>query len=535
MTAYALADEKEPLSPTTPDLTGFRAFLHNVSRICNEHKLITLIFPFLVGLVFFLLPNPEGLTVEAMNLFGVFMFLIMGLLFSSFDIGVLVLFSLVFLSLTLNLSCVIPGTTKRAVCTRVCNELDPGSKCSPYILATTEVLRGYSEDIIWLVWAAFMFGKVLSSSGLGKRGSLYLVKYLGRSLLGLGYAIVLCDVFLAPFIPSNTARGGSLVLPLVISIAEEVLNSSPDYGTARSNGGEFLILCGNFANFLASTLFFTGMAANPLVTAAAKKVFGVDYGFVDWLIGSIVPATLCILVLPPLVLKLSRPTIRIESEVRAKVVKDLQAMGPLSRREWELVVVLLLCLAGWMTSGWTSFEASQVALLGVVILLFFGTIEWKEIAENKNAWSTIFWLGGFMVIARQLSYMGITDYFASQIVTMLEGIAPFWVAIVLTILYACTQYFFSSITAHILALAEPMMVAAKALGVTPMLIIPLMSYTSAICAALTNYSSGSVVIYYGSGYVPATRWLYIGFIVGVVFLTIYMGVGIPYWKLLGWW
>jgi len=44
-----------------------------------------------------------------------------------------------------------------------------------------------------------------------------------------------------------------------------------------------------------------------------------------------------------------------------------------------------------------------------------------------------------------------------------------------------------------------------------------------------------VIIYFGLGYVPAARWFKIGFLISLFHLGIWLGIGLPYWKWLGWW
>jgi len=48
-------------------------------------------------------------------------------------------------------------------------------------------------------------------------------------------------------------------------------------------------------------------------------------------------------------------------------------------------------------------------------------------------------------------------------------------------------------------------------------------------------STGPVIIYFGLGYVPAARWFKIGFLISLFHLGIWLGIGLPYWKWLGWW
>ena len=77
-------------------------------------------------------------------------------------------------------------------------------------------------------------------------------------------------------------------------------------------------------------------------------------------------------------------------------------------------------------------------------------------------------------------------------------------------------------------------VAATA-GAPPLLIVPLIAAFSNLCGCTTNYSTGPLVIYFGMGYVPTGRWFNIGFLVSLFHLVIWLGLGMLWWKFLGWW
>lgn len=81
--------------------------------------------------------------------------------------------------------------------------------------------------ILGLIFIAFTIGVGFSKTGLGERIALYLVSKLGKSTLGLSYAIAITDLILAPFIPSNAARSGGSVYPVVANIAH-MFDSYPD-------------------------------------------------------------------------------------------------------------------------------------------------------------------------------------------------------------------------------------------------------------------------------------------------------------------
>ncbi len=83
-------------------------------------------------------------------------------------------------------------------------------------------LAGFSSTTVWLVFGAFIFALGYEVSGLGRRIALFLVKFMGKRTLTLGYAIVIIDILLAPFTPSNTARTGGTVFPVIKNSAAVV-------------------------------------------------------------------------------------------------------------------------------------------------------------------------------------------------------------------------------------------------------------------------------------------------------------------------
>lgn len=79
-------------------------------------------------------------------------------------------------------------------CSR-CGSLKPGSseeyQCDGYEGAFKQALVGYSNEVNWLIFCAFHLGHAVEITLLGKRLSLMLIKYIGSSVLGLGYAIAI--------------------------------------------------------------------------------------------------------------------------------------------------------------------------------------------------------------------------------------------------------------------------------------------------------------------------------------------------------
>jgi DASS family divalent anion:Na+ symporter len=115
------------------------------------------------------------------------------------------------------------------------------------------------------------------------------------------------------------------------------------------------------------------------------------------------------------------------------------------------------------------------------------------------------------------------------------GFSGVTVALVLALIYFFSMYGFSMFTAHISALVGAFFAVAAAAGAPPMLTTALLAYFSCLCGCTTNYSTGPVVIYFGLGYVSAPRWFGVGAVVALFHLTVWLSVGLAWWRLLGWW
>jgi DASS family divalent anion:Na+ symporter len=398
--------------------------------------------------------------------------------------------------------------------------------------AIERLAAGFADATVWLVVAAFLLSGTVVRTGFGRRIALMLIRALGGTTLGLGYSIAATEVLLGPLVPSNTARGGGIMLPVVRSLAL-ALGAEPDGRHGRTGG--YLVLCGSHANLLAAAMFFTGMAANPILELEADKAFGVRWDFMAWLTGSIVPGAVAFLALPLVLYWAQRPELVRSPQARDEAADELRAMGPWSFAQIVVGCVLAAMVAGWATARWHGVDAAGVALMGIAAFVVLRVDRWRNFVSDGPAWDSLFWLGGLVAMADQLREHKVIAYFTQAIESQIDGYTGVAAAILLALAYFFSMYGFSMLTGHIVAMAGAFFVVAKAADCPPLLTVALISYFSNLCGCLTNYSTGQVVIYFGLGYVSTPRWFAVGLLVAVLHLATWLGVGLPYWKALGWW
>jgi DASS family divalent anion:Na+ symporter len=399
-------------------------------------------------------------------------------------------------------------------------------------VAPAKVLSGFANQTVWLIFTAFLFARAVTATGAGMRLALFFVRRFGHSALTLGYSVAASDLVLAPFVPSDTARGGGIIYPITRSLAQ-VFHSEP--GPTAGRLGAFLILVGFHATYTASGMFLTSMAANPIIAEFALKIAHVELTWMRWALGAIVPGMLSMILVPYILYRMYPPEVRNTEAARTMAREELHRMGKISRNERWLWVILTAVMAGWVTSPIHGTPNAFVALAGVSSMLILRVLTWQELLAEHKAWDALVWFGPLLMMAEQLQESGVIAIISKSMFVHIKG-WPWGVALfALVAAYLYIHYAFASMTAHITALYPSFLAAALLTGAPPLLCALPLAYFSNLNASLTHYGTGSAPVYFGAGYVSQADWWKVGFIISVVNIVFWLGVGPLWWKLLGFW
>jgi DASS family divalent anion:Na+ symporter len=399
-------------------------------------------------------------------------------------------------------------------------------------LPPAKILSGFSNLTIWLVFTAFLFARAVTVSGFGTRVGYLFIQRFARTPLTLGYSVAAADVVLAPFIPSDTARGGGVVFPIVRSVAA-VFGSEP--GPTAHKIGTYLMLTAFHATYTASAIFLTGMAANPLIAEFAHNIGHVELTWVRWFAGSSVPGFLSLAIIPWLIFRFFKPEIRDTTPAREFARGEIDRLGPLKREEKWLIVIMLGVMTGWVTSPWHGIPNTFVALAGLSAVLLAKVLAWDDLLDERRAWDALIWFAPLVMMSDALNETGVIKYFSEKLFRLAGGWPWPLVLILLIVAYLYVHYIFASMTAHVTALYPGFLAAALAGGVPPLVAALPLAYFSNLNAGITHYGTGSAPVYFGAGYVSQGDWWRIGLLISIVNLVIWMGVGIWWWKLIGLW
>ncbi|WP_024955828.1 DASS family sodium-coupled anion symporter [Sulfurospirillum arcachonense] len=453
---------------------------------------VKMIIPLLVGIVVALLPTPAGLDVNAQYFFAVFLTVIVALILEPIPAALIGLTGVAF-SATFGLV----GETAKA--------------------SRSWALSGFSNGVIWLIFAAFMFALGYKKSGLGKRIALLLVKLLGKTSLGLGYAVALADGVLSPFMPSNTARSAGTIFPIAINIPQ-MFNSTPENEPRKL--GAYISWVAIAATCVTSSMFLTALAPNLLAVSLVEKSTGIAIEWGQWF------GTLAIIMIPlflavPLLTYIVYPPEQKTSpEAPAWAAEELRKMGSITSKELLMLGLGMLALVMWIFGKQIGVNGTTAALAVLCLLVLTKVISWEDVITNKGAFNVFIWFATLVAMAGGLKKVGFLKWAAGLISEGLVGMEPVTIVILLVVLFFVFHYFFASVTAHTVALLPLFLgVAANLIPADMMQPLAMLLVGSlGLMGILTPYATGPSPIWYGAGYISQATWWKLGFIFGAIYL-----------------
>ena len=469
-------------------------------------------------LIWFVVPVPHGVTANAWHLLALFVATIAAIIGKAMPIGAISIVAIALVAIT--------GVT---------NDKPSG--------AASDALSSFSNPLIWLIGVAIMISRGIIKTGLGARIGYYFISVWGKKTIGIGYALTLSELILAPITPSNTARGGGIIHPIMRAIAGSY-DSDPDKGT-EGRMGSYLALTNYHANPITSAMFITATAPNPLVVKLVADATGaqVNLSWGTWALAMLLPGLVALVLMPLVIYWMYPPEVKSTPNAAQFAREKLRELGSISRGEAIMLGVFFVLLVLW--AGIPAFlfgpaaavDPTTTAFLGLSLCLLTGVLSWDDVIKEKSAWDTIVWFGALVMMATFLNKLGLIAWFAH---TLEQGIAHLglgWMgaSALLVLAYLYAHYLFASTTAHITAMFAAFYGAGLALGAPPMAFALMMAAASNIMMTLTHYATGTSPVIFGSGYTTLGQWWRAGFVMSVVLIGVWLIVGGAWWKLLGYW
>lgn len=409
--------------------------------------------------------------------------------------------------------------------------------CIPMLLFLTgvfnkvpEAFSGFTDQVFFLVVAAFMFAAIMQAIGLDRRLALTILdKTRASKVKGIVLSMFATNLALAFIVPAAVARTATM-LPIVNGIN----NLFGDTAEERSGKKAIVILSLVYASMVTGLPIMTAHLPNLINVGLFAKELGIQITYFQWMLLEW-PHIFMFFILQWWVRHYFR-TRSVSVPGGAERIREMRVeMGKASQSEWLILAVFLIVGLLWALP--TGVPTGVLALVGLAIMFIPGLIpfKWKQI-ESRTIWGTALLLGGALSMSFAMGKSGAAKYMADLIEPLAFGQPWFIILLVFMVSTQIVRLGLLSNVAAISLLSPILIVLAKDLGLHPvaftMLVADIDTYAfvlpTQITAAVIAYSTGTFTMadYAKVGSVSILIAIAWGMLVMVPW---YAFLGIPIW------
>lgn len=412
-----------------------------------------------------------------------------------------------------------------------------------------ELFAPFGDPIVFLFLGSFVLAEAMASSGLDRRVALAVLARpsVASSPGRLLAAFVAITAGISAWL-NNTATT-AILYPIALSVLATL---GPGGGAARSRWGAALLLAIAYAASIGGIATPVGTAPNLITLGQLRTLAGVEIPFLHFMVIA-TPTALVMLLVLVVWLRFAAPAGRVAPGGARDLAAERAALGPLSRRERNVLLGFLLTVSAWVGPGLLAVALGAdaplaravqralpepvVAVLGAGLLFLLPvdwrarrfTLEWREAARID--WGTLLLFGGGLALGGAMFRTGLAAAIGEGLVawTGSDSLAALtflfaWVALVLTET--------TSNTATTTMLAPLVIASAQAAGVSP---VP-PALAMGLCASmafLLPVSTPPNAIVYASGRVPITAMLRHGLVMDLASALVVPAMVLATCRLLG--
>lgn len=415
-----------------------------------------------------------------------------------------------------------------------CVDSDPGR-------ALGWAIEGFGDATVWIVFGAMVSVLALRKSGLGRRFALRILVLSGARPRPLGFAIAATELLLAPFMPSNAARNGGIVFPLLAELP--AFRSDDGEGPPTESVrrlGAYATWTAFASNAITSATFPSALAANGLGLAIAARIVGPGVTAPAYLV-AMAPVSIVLLIATPLLAcAMLRPPAEDAVALRAAAAARLARLGRWSRMEIATGCAFAAAVVLWVGSGFVAgptapgavggaLNPATVALLLVAALLAAGVLDFDDIASDRRTWGATVFLATFIALADGLGRLGILRVLAAGAAQRVAGLDPPAAMVLLLALAFWIRYLVASINVQAAVVLPAILAAGAAAPPVPATALALLAVgTLGLGGVLTPFASGAAVIHGEAGGLPRIAFWRRGLQFGALNFAVLVAVGVPW-------
>ena len=356
------------------------------------------------------------------------------------------------------------------------------------ILDRTLVFSFFGNSAVFFLLGVFILGGAMIHTGLSKRLALTFLVRFDRSPRRVIFGVLVTGSVLSLFMPEHAVA--AMLFPIVMEIVQSL-----NLEKKRSPLAAALFLAMAWGAVVGGTGTFLGGARAPLAVELLRDTFGRTITFATWAVAA-VPIALVLTVLVYWILVSSfKPEIEDMTPARKILSQELQRIGPISRNELKIGLLLLVTIFFWIWGG-HRLGLAVVSLAAAVMVFVLNIAKWLDVMDYVN-WGVIIMYGGAIALGKALAETQAIDWLAGSLL----GSATVSVFLLIVVLSALSKALTELISnaAAVVILVPFSFGFVSSLNVSPELMVLVITIPAGLAFCLPVGTPPNAIAF-GSGY-----------------------------------
>jgi sodium-dependent dicarboxylate transporter 2/3/5 len=358
----------------------------------------------------------------------------------------------------------------------------------------------FGNEVVFFILGAFILASPFMRSGLSTRIALAVLRRFGSSPRALLLGILLFPAFLSCWMSEHAVA--AMMFPIVLEISD-CLGLSPQ--TSRYGKAIFLTMAAGC--IIGGITTFLGGGRAPLAIGILRESTGLTIDFIPWALAAL-PTTLLLLIIAYfLFVSLYPPEVREVAHVQELLERRRRELGPITRREAAVGLLMLGTIFCWMFFG-RQFGLANIAIIAVIIAFVLRLTEWREVEEDVN-WGIFLMYGGAICLGYAMETTGGAEWLARNTIGVFVHSPVLLIAAISFLSITLTELISNS---AVVALLMPVALSmGRDLGIDPRMMTMVVAIPSGL-AFMLPMGTPATAIAFSSGFLSTRDTVRIGLV-----------------------
>ncbi|WP_439590299.1 SLC13 family permease [Hydrogenophaga sp.] len=408
----------------------------------------------------------------------------------------------------------------------------PGSADMGTGAALGLALSGFSSSAVALVAAACFIAAAMTATGLDRRIALVVLSKVQARTNHIVIGAMVVGFLLSFIVPSTTARVACL-MPIMMGF---ILAFKVD---KRSRFAALLVITAAQTASVWNVGIKTAAAQNMVAVGFLEKQFGTTITWTEWFIAGAPFSALLSVALYFIMTRMLKPEMSEIAGGRATIRAQLEAIGPMSGREWKLLLLVLALLGFWSTEKVLhDFDTSSTTIAAIALMLLprVGVMDWKE-SQRGFPWGTVVLFAVGISVGTALLRTEAAPWLARLIVENLglQNASAFAILMILSLFLIVIHLGFASATAlasTMIPIVISVLGAVSTPGINVIGMTMLLQFVISF-GFILPVNAPQNMIAYGTDTFEARDFVRTGLVITLVAMLLLVIFALTYWPWMG--